>query len=163
MYVKGTSNVKKQGTALEKKAQIIMSTASKRRAAHLRPTGPAFTLIELLVVIAIIAILAALLLPILSKAKAQAQGIQCMNNQKHLTLAWKMYVDDSASFFPINDDTGSVTNTWCNGWLSWQPDNFDNTNCNNFAQALLGPYVNRQAHIFKCPADIYNCSIYQQP
>jgi prepilin-type N-terminal cleavage/methylation domain-containing protein len=69
-----------------------------RRLIHNR--GDAFTLIELLVVIAIVAILAALLLPVLGKAKLKAYGIQCMNNHRQLDLAWKMYVDDNNDFLP---------------------------------------------------------------
>src|SRR3954471_10481379 len=62
----------------------------------------AFTLIELLVVIAIIAILAAMLLPVLAKAKDEARRIQCINNQKQLILTWAMYPGDHGERLVLN-------------------------------------------------------------
>jgi prepilin-type N-terminal cleavage/methylation domain-containing protein/prepilin-type processing-associated H-X9-DG protein len=65
----------------------------------------AFTLIELLVVIAIIAILAAMLLPALAAAKRKAQRINCVNNLKEVTLAYKIWANDNGDKYPTKVGT----------------------------------------------------------
>jgi Tfp pilus assembly protein PilE len=68
-----------------------------------------FTLIERPVALAIVALLAALLLPALSRAKANAQTTSCLNNLKQLQFGYLMNVheNDDSSFshsdlFPLS-------------------------------------------------------------
>jgi prepilin-type N-terminal cleavage/methylation domain-containing protein len=91
-----------------------------------RKTG--FTLIELLVVIAVIAILAALLLPALSRSKAQAQSTVCKNHLHEMGVALHMYVDDAQAYpfyFYQNPEQADVygldTQAGCQWFTALQP------------------------------------------
>lgn len=109
--------------------------------------------------IAIIAILASLLLPALSRAKAQAQKAICLNNFKELHLAWHMYIDDNNGHLPYNDlavgaGEDPQAPNWVAGMMQWQDDWKDNTNTVKLIKPYggIGPYL-KEPSVFKCPSD----------
>src|SRR5262245_43993354 len=70
-----------------------------------------FTLIELLVVIAIVGILAAILLPVLSRARGAAQRTHCTSNLKQWAFGLKTFLDDNGDFFPRENAVDDI-NSW---------------------------------------------------
>jgi prepilin-type N-terminal cleavage/methylation domain-containing protein/prepilin-type processing-associated H-X9-DG protein len=119
------------------------------------PVG--FTLIELLLVVAVIAILAALLLPVLASAKAQAARTQCLSNQKQLAVAWALYTGDNREAFVLNGfDTAQEStkaHLWVYGGGHGDPATLTNSQyLVGATYAFFSPLL-PSAPIYKCPAD----------
>jgi prepilin-type processing-associated H-X9-DG protein len=95
-----------------------------------------FTLTELLTVLGTIGLLAALLLPVLSQARAAAYRAPCTANLHELSRAFAAYFEDNDQFFPP-----------CNlGTIQSLAD------LDSFWFRQIGPYLKSQA-VFHCPAD----------
>ena len=128
---------------------------SARKTEQARNRG-GFTLIELLVVIGIIAILAALLLPVLAKAKQSAYKAQCASNLKQWGVAVAMYAGDFVDYFY----NGNIVNPSPNMGTAWVSPS-SNTNFypaylykNSPGNAATG--LRSQNDVLYCPTDTWH-------
>ncbi|MBY0312251.1 MAG: prepilin-type N-terminal cleavage/methylation domain-containing protein [Phycisphaerales bacterium] len=139
--------------------QAITSSFGNSSRAAIRHRRDGFSLLELLVVIAIIGVVTAITLPALSKARASARLLVCLNNHRQLSVAWSAYVNDYRVFpygergpvgpYKIRRDWGGV-----NWFLSNNVPGF-----NLGPDRPLNPYVagdqvlERRVVTFRCPLD----------
>ena len=73
----------------------------------------AFTVTELLVVITIVSILAAMLLPVLIRARSAAIRISCASNMRQMYIGLASYADDNGRFIPPVGGSDLPTRMYC--------------------------------------------------
>jgi prepilin-type N-terminal cleavage/methylation domain-containing protein/prepilin-type processing-associated H-X9-DG protein len=112
-------------------------------------TDNGFTLIEVVVVLGLLALLAALLLPMVARAKASARRASCTSNLHQLGAAFTMYADDHSGSYPLAADP-AIHYTGCNS-TCWPQISEVYASLPQLPN-VLDPYLhNKQA--WACPAD----------
>jgi len=129
-----------------------------RAAAH----PPAYTLVELLVVIGIIAVLVALLLPVVSGARRQANATRCASNLRQMAIGWVMYATANRGACPparLPDYPPPSTNMYVLGGIEvdrprWYVLAGDQIGSSPFANsaASVGKASTIANDLFLCPA-----------
>lgn len=144
---------------------VAWSTANQCQAGTLLPrlgypASGAFSLVELVVVLATLCLLVATLGPTLAKSALSAKAFQCMENNRRLCAAWRLYADDSQDriVYSGDDGTGSANPqnqyAWTWSHLDFNPNDRSNWDTNaDLVLRVLWPYTGRDAATYRCPSD----------
>jgi len=122
----------------------------------------AFALSDLITTLAVVLILIILQLPSAATTRGKGRSASCLNNHRQLVRAWQLYADANGGRLVGNLDGGgggTLANsnlTWVLGWFDFSGGLPAGASTNTRYLTIyspLAPYLNRQAAVFKCPAD----------
>src|SRR6267154_1596555 len=127
----------------------------------------AFTLLELIVIAGIVGFLLVVLATATANSRPSIRVVQCLANLKRLQAAWTMYAHDNSDRVPINLAIPEIEDeiarrsyrTWACDVMDWGAansiDDRSVTNALLLKLSLLGPYINGDTTIYRCPSDNY--------
>ncbi len=141
-------------------------SAHSRRSTRCQVRGAlrAFTLVELLAIISVVALLMSIMASGLTRTNVEGKSIRCINNQRQLMTAWRMYAADNTErvIYNLLDAQTEIANhtyrNWVNNVLSWDGNSM-NTNVALLRLGILAPYHGTNASLYKCTADNYVSSL----
>lgn len=130
-----------------------MRMGRPERSGIMAKQGAGYTIIELLLVMAMIGVLAAIMFPVIIKARESAKISDCLSNMRQIGYGITMYVDDYNLRFPAA--------------VPWGPPNYwsqPRNGSQKTIQELLAPYVSSSmitdskgkyldTGVFRCPSD----------
>jgi len=121
-----------------------------RRGRHTLGSARGFTLVELLVVIGIIALLISILMPALSRAREQANGVKCLSNVRQIGMAMYMYANDNKGAYPFGARGDVVARE---DWIWWQSGSPRGTGT-TVDESPIAKYIgNFSEQLLRCPSD----------
>lgn len=108
------------------------------------PQRTAFTLIEMLLVVAILSLLIAIILPSMTRARANTRTVVCTSNQRQLSMAAIAYSNNwRGKLFPYDNNGGLYYNTF---WMT-----------------LIEAYTGDMDQLRLCPETVMNEALQTSP
>jgi type II secretory pathway pseudopilin PulG len=120
---------------------------------HKNPVTDGFALLELYVILAVLAIFSGMLMPVVSRVRADRTSVGCQNNGRQLMLAMHLYASDFNELLPPNEDNNNQFNGWVAGDMTVANQVTNTVFLTDPRYAKLARYTAPDPTLYRCPAD----------